>query len=88
MATGGTGAGVGGSGARGCMNLPLAGMFRRAKVPKVPRRLGGEEVFTSSERVRGTEGAAGGTADVGALGWVDFFGKWRSTMRSFARYSE
>ena len=88
MATGGTDDGVGGSGARGCMNLPLVGMFRRAKVPKVPRRLGGEEVFTSSERARGAEGAVGGTADVDASGWVDIFVKWRSTTRSFARYSE
>ena len=32
MATGGTDDGVGGSGARGCMNLPLVGMFRRAKI--------------------------------------------------------
>ena len=85
MATGGTDDGAGGSGARGCMNLPFAGMSRRAKVPKVPRRLGGEEMFTSSERVRGTEGAVGGTADVDASGWVDIFGKWRSTTRRFAR---
>ena len=40
MGTGGTDDGVGGSGARGRMNLPLVGMFRRAKVLKVLRRLG------------------------------------------------
>ena len=40
MGTGGTDDGVGGSGARGCMNLPLVGMFRRAKVLKVLKRLG------------------------------------------------
>ena len=69
----------------GVWNLPLVGMSRRAKVPKVPRRLGGEEVFTSSERVRGTERAVGGTADVDASGWVDIFGKRRFTTCSFAR---
>jgi len=51
MATGGTDDGVSGSGARGCMNLPFVGMPRRVTGPKAPRRLGGEEVFTSSERV-------------------------------------
>jgi len=71
MATGGTDDGADGSGARGCMNLPFAGMLRRVKAPKVPRRLGGEEVFTSSERVGGAEGAVRGPADVGASGWAD-----------------
>ena len=70
------------------MNLPLVGMFRHAKVPKVPRRLGGEEVFTSSGRARGADEAVGGAADVDASGWVDIFVKWRSTTRSIGRYSE
>lgn len=71
METGGTDDRVGGSGARGCMNLPFAGMLRRVKAPKVPRRLGGKEVFSSSERVggaEGAEGAVGGTAGVGTSG--------------------
>jgi len=44
---------------RWCMNVPFARMFRRVKAPQVPRRLGGEEEFTSSERVGGAEEAVG-----------------------------
>jgi hypothetical protein len=75
MATGGTDDGAGGSGARGCMNLPSVGILRRVKVPKAPRRLGGEEVFTSSGRVGSAEGAVGGTAGVDTEGWADISGK-------------
>ena len=60
--------GVGGSGAKGCMNLPFVGMLKRVKAPKAPRRLGCEDDFASSERVRGAEGAVEGTADVDAGG--------------------
>lgn len=68
MGTGGTDDRVDGSGARGCMNLPFAGMLRHVKAPKVPRRLDGKEEFRSSESVGGAEGAVGGTAGVGTSG--------------------
>lgn len=64
MATGGMDVGVGGSGAKGCIDLPFVGMLKRVKGPKTPRRLSCDEEFASSERVRGAEG----TADVGAGG--------------------
>jgi hypothetical protein len=56
-------------------------MLRRVKAPKVPRRLGGEEVLTSSERVGGAEGAEGGTVGAGASGWTDISEMENGTLR-------
>ena len=80
MATGGMDNGVGGSGAKGCMNLPFIGMLRCVKGPKAPRRLDAEMVFTSSERAGGAEGAVGGSSD--ADGCADISENWRATTRS------
>jgi hypothetical protein len=80
MATGGMDDGVGGSGAKGCMNLPFVGMLRCVKGPKAPRRLGAEIIFTSSERVGGAEGVVGGSSVVD--GCADISEKWRATTRS------
>jgi len=50
---------------------PIRGDAQARKSPEVLRRLGADEVSTSSERVGGAEGAVGRPADVGASGCAD-----------------
>ena len=87
MATGGTDDGVGGSGARGCTNLPLVGVFRRAKVLKVLRRLGARKCLLPLNALEVQKGQWEELLmlmpQVGLTFWESGF-----TTRSFARYSE
>ena len=63
---------------RGVHESPIGGDFQARKGPSSPKKIGGEKVFASSERVRGIEGAVGGTVDVYASGWVDVLEKGAS----------